>query len=570
MPWSVANPPRPATNWPQPAKALCVRVANAVLRQGGKDQDAIYACIRAVKNKYPSAIKAPKSEWRKAASDFFDAKTNEEILVIFSPLLPDLIELAPWKSATKTGLPDSAYAIVYTKPDGTKIRALPHHKSGGALDLPHLRNALARWNQVKGVPDAIKKRGLAHLEAHARGAGVGDHDKKKAASEFTAQFYTLPALEFRESNGRFTSTLQVLPEGKFTHPWYGDLDFTAPVLRAMKRNFDKKVLGTDIMVDEGHDRGKALGWYRDLHVGKRAVSEQEYSGLWADIEWTELGREYLEKQFYRYFSAEVGNWTSPSGEKYKNILLGGGLTNRPFFKQMPEIQFAEGQATDRFVIGLFGDEQWAFETSENTNEDSEFSSGFHEPVFEEEETEDMDELIAAINAAYKQDFSTADEVLAYMEDLQSPERLKTTFTALGVEFKDGDDVVAVVAKAFKSATDKNAETDTRLRAVEKRLRDSEFEQLFSENLRAGKVLPKQKDSMRKLFEKDSELFTELMGTQEPVINFTEVGSTGDVEPGSSDERRFQEGSEETRNEVSRYAKLVEARNGGSKRVRRGE
>lgn len=47
MPWTVANPPPPAKNWSAEEKRKCVRTANAVLRDGGSEQDAIFACIRA-------------------------------------------------------------------------------------------------------------------------------------------------------------------------------------------------------------------------------------------------------------------------------------------------------------------------------------------------------------------------------------------------------------------------------------------------------------------------------------------------------------------------------------------
>lgn len=46
MPYTVDNPPKPAQNWSDEEKRKCVEVANAVLRDGGSEQDAIFACIR--------------------------------------------------------------------------------------------------------------------------------------------------------------------------------------------------------------------------------------------------------------------------------------------------------------------------------------------------------------------------------------------------------------------------------------------------------------------------------------------------------------------------------------------
>ena len=54
MPWTVKNPPSCAKNWTESEKKKCVIAANAVLREGGTEQDAIFACIRnAGKTEHP-------------------------------------------------------------------------------------------------------------------------------------------------------------------------------------------------------------------------------------------------------------------------------------------------------------------------------------------------------------------------------------------------------------------------------------------------------------------------------------------------------------------------------------
>jgi hypothetical protein len=413
----------------------------------------------------------------------------------------------------------------------------------------------------------------------------------ESALAVTTRVFDISAIELKEgSNGRKLSDIQVLPEGKFKHPWYGDLDFTAPVLRQAKRNFDSNVLGTDIMVDEGHDRGKALGWYKELHYGKRTIGEgdaaKEYSGLWGVIEWTELGEELLTKQLYKYFSAEVGSWTGPTGDKVPNVLLGGGLTNRPFFKQMPAVKLSEGQVTDRLVIGLFADEAWAFMAGtpeEEEEEEGSFNRAFlfalgedDEEDEEEEEEEDkaMDELLKAINEKYVKKFTTAAQVLEFLGTLNQPQtgelaeftdKFRTTFGALGLEFKDGEDAVAVVAKAFKAATDTSATLSTRVVAIEGRLQDQEFEAAFASQLRAGKVIPAQKEKMAKLFKTDHQLFTELMEVTEARQKFDEFdmgeerGSIGDSGEPGHDGQFADMNSPEAKAEAQRYAKMEQGR-----------
>lgn len=47
MPWTDDSPPDVAKNWPAEAQKKCVMAANAVLADGGSDDEAIYACISA-------------------------------------------------------------------------------------------------------------------------------------------------------------------------------------------------------------------------------------------------------------------------------------------------------------------------------------------------------------------------------------------------------------------------------------------------------------------------------------------------------------------------------------------
>jgi hypothetical protein len=78
---------------------------------------------------------------------------------------------AVWSTAFVNGLPDSAF--LYIAPGGTKdsdgrtvprsLRFFPYRDDTGAVDLPHLRNALARIPQ-SNVPQAVKDRLMARAQ----------------------------------------------------------------------------------------------------------------------------------------------------------------------------------------------------------------------------------------------------------------------------------------------------------------------------------------------------------------------------------------------------------------------
>jgi hypothetical protein len=101
-------------------------------------------------------------------------------------------EKAEMSTGGKNDLPDSAFAVI--KPGGSKdeddnttprdLRMLPHHTADGGVDLPHLRNALARVQQegTQLTPEQ-RKAALSHLQSHAKDKGVGEsaEDTNKSA-----------------------------------------------------------------------------------------------------------------------------------------------------------------------------------------------------------------------------------------------------------------------------------------------------------------------------------------------------------------------------------------------------
>lgn len=88
---------------------------------------------------------------------------------------------AVWSTAFVNNLPDSSFAIIESggakddegKTTPRRLRHLPHHDSSGGLDAPHVRNGLARVEQITTLSDALIAKGRAHLRAHATSMGIG-------------------------------------------------------------------------------------------------------------------------------------------------------------------------------------------------------------------------------------------------------------------------------------------------------------------------------------------------------------------------------------------------------------
>ncbi len=123
---------------------------------------------------------------------------NSKVLVLSERMIanynPDgaAMMAAEWDTQYINDLPDSCFA--YVAPGGEKdeggktvprsLRSLPYRKADGAVDLPHLRNALARLEQTDLSPEA-KAKAKATLEEAAAKAGVGEagQDEEKKAKE---------------------------------------------------------------------------------------------------------------------------------------------------------------------------------------------------------------------------------------------------------------------------------------------------------------------------------------------------------------------------------------------------
>ncbi len=93
------------------------------------------------------------------------------------------VDKAVWSAKFVNSLPDSSFA--YIESGGTKdsegkteprsLRHFPYKDASGKVDLPHLRNALARAPQSPFGTKALPK-----LKAAARTAGVGDVKKSES------------------------------------------------------------------------------------------------------------------------------------------------------------------------------------------------------------------------------------------------------------------------------------------------------------------------------------------------------------------------------------------------------
>ncbi|OHD18509.1 MAG: hypothetical protein A2Y38_13910 [Spirochaetes bacterium GWB1_59_5] len=91
-------------------------------------------------------------------------------------------------ASQRQDLPPAAFAMHYQDAKGNEQHKLPHHintvaspSDNASVDVPRLRNALARINQTDG-PASARAEALAHLRAHAKDL-LSSSESNKALGE---------------------------------------------------------------------------------------------------------------------------------------------------------------------------------------------------------------------------------------------------------------------------------------------------------------------------------------------------------------------------------------------------
>ena len=142
----------------------------------------------------------------------------------------------------------------------------------------------------------------------------------------------------------YSSWIQAMPIGEWSHPQHGKISITAERVLAFANNVNNGVRGSDLDIDYDHKdkTNEAAGWVKRAEA--RLDNENpKMNGLWLLVEWTKKAAEAIKSKAYRYFSPEFSEeYTNPSnGNSYKDVLFGGGITNRPFLKGIQPLNLSE-------------------------------------------------------------------------------------------------------------------------------------------------------------------------------------------------------------------------------------
>lgn len=228
-----------------------------------------------------------------------------------------------WSTEYINNLPDECFA--YIDPGGTKdsegktaprtLRRLPYRDKDSKVDLPHLRNALARLPQTDLSAEA-KTQAMKVLSEAAKEFGVGSDSNK--LSELKIPFFRL---------------------GKWQHPQYGTIEGNQGKFDSITKNFKRNVLGRPPYIRLGHIKEGAVtfgdspaeAWVYnivqegDIIYALAHPTSEEIVDAVRNKRFRFASPEYQEN----YINKETGANEGPT-------LTAIGLTNEPFLTRLPD------------------------------------------------------------------------------------------------------------------------------------------------------------------------------------------------------------------------------------------
>lgn len=339
--------------------------------------------------------------------------------------------------------------------------------------------------------------------------------------------------------------LMLLKPGKWDHPAYGMVEITPEIQEEFVNNFNKNLRAhsstVGLPIDEEHyaDRG-ATGWIKKL-------INKGNEGLFGMVEWNNKGRELIKNAIYRFFSPEFYfKYEDPEDRRlYNNVLVGGALTNRPYFKGLNPVVLSEKliykhmdlKEISKKVFSDLTDDEKSFVTSHFNELDEAGKQKFEElkPTETEEEKKAREEKEAAEKE--EADKKAADEAKAKEE---ADAKAKTDAEAEALKASEGKITMSEV-EAKKLREDSIA-----LKKMQMSEKINGF--IYSESNTEGKLPATLKDKVTdfamSLNEDQATKFYEIIGGMPSAKLFAELGESalanndGSVAPKGVDEESF--------------------------------
>lgn len=132
------------------------------------------------------------------------------------------------------------------------------------------------------------------------------------------------------------------------HPRYGTVEISPETGQRFKQHFDSGALGRDHLINYEHGidpakGGKAGGTILDI--------DPRDDGIYYKVRFTDNALKEIHDGEWKYVSPEYDDWVNPeTGELFEDMPVDLALTNQPFFKGMPPLNFSEVYTPKEFAV----------------------------------------------------------------------------------------------------------------------------------------------------------------------------------------------------------------------------
>lgn len=387
-----------------------------------------------------------------------------------------------------------------------RIKGLPSHAQ--SIWVSAFNSAIKDNNEESANKIAWASVKKAGYSKNSKGSWV------KASESF---YYTIA---LNEANNE----IEIMRTGKWKHPLYGNFQITDNTLTNIITNFDNKVRGVDISFDLEHGgtahKGEAVCWVKKLI--------KKGSKLFAEVEWTEFGKKKVQEKSFRYFSPEFKfvYQDDETGKKYNNVLLGGGLTNRPFIKNMSPVMLSEDIEQEVTNNCEFIEEK----EEKGMNKELLKALGLSEDATEAQISEAVNKLTqTTVKLAESEASITA--IKAELDTLKTEKEALTTKLSEAVSSKTtSEQQVVALTEAVKK--------------MELKFAEQEWDSIKTLALSEGKLTPAMEETFKTQFMANPEATKAIIKCLQPVVKLNEENGSSAGENEVSHLKLFEKKVEE--------------------------
>lgn len=341
---------------------------------------------------------------------------------------------------------------------------------------------------------------------------------------------------FTEIDGNNMNEITIAKTGKWRHSMYGDFTIDQKTLKAFKANFDSKTRKIDVGIDVEHRSYDGyVGWFKEFIIKGNA--------LVGVVEWTRKGAEYLKEKTYRYFSPEIAfNYEDPeTHETYENVIIGGGITNRPYFKGLKPLLASEGKS--KTPDDLRGEFTLFFNEDSMPKYAELFAELSKKDTIEKAKFSELETLYNALSEEEKGEVEGKPEDLKDKVEDEGADAGDAGGDAGNGDGSNADTAKANEAKTLSEANAQIAKLSEEIAKLNKTQRTTQLNEkaakvLASETNKEGALLPTAKEKLVQFFEtlndKQIDMFNELMGMRAKPGMFSEAGDSADEAGDSND------------------------------------